>query len=95
MFGLIVAVDELALLSGPGKGSVVMRVAEGERLVGAALALGPNDAITVETEKGKTLAIAASKIAGPRGTQGEPVARRDRFIRVVPPAVVVPTLEVS
>lgn len=94
-WALSVAVEELALLSGPGKGSVVMRVAEGERLVGAALALGPNDTITVETEKGKTLEIAASKIDGPRGTQGEPVARRDRFARVVPPAVVVPTLEVS
>ncbi|WP_433926022.1 DNA topoisomerase (ATP-hydrolyzing) subunit A [Sorangium cellulosum] len=94
-WALSVAVEELALLSGPGKGSVVMRVAEGERLVGAALALGPNDTITVETEKGKALEIAASKIAGPRGTQGEPVARRDRFARVVPPAVVVPTLEVS
>ena len=48
-YALSVAVDELALLSGPGKGSPVMRVTEGERLVGAALALGRNDTITVET----------------------------------------------
>jgi DNA gyrase subunit A len=90
-----VAVEELALLSGPGKGSTVMRVAEGERLVGAGLALAANDTIAVETEKGKTVEITAKSIAGQRGASGEQVLKRDRFTRTVPPPVVVPTLEVS
>jgi DNA gyrase subunit A len=90
-----VAVEELALLSGPGKGSIVMKIEEGERLVGAALALGPRDAIAVETEKGKLMDIHADKIMGSRAARGQPIVKRDRFARVVPPPVVAPTLEVS
>ena len=90
-----VPVGELPLLSGPGKGSTLMRVEEGERLVGAALALGPSDTITVETEKGKAVDLSAAKIAGTRGGKGHAIVRRDRFARVVPPPVMTPTLEVS
>jgi DNA gyrase subunit A len=90
-----VPVEELALLSGPGKGSMVMKIDEGERLIGAALALGPRDVITVETEKGKVMDIVADKIAGARAARGQPIVKRDRFARVVPPPVVAPTLEVS
>jgi len=90
-----VAVDELPLLSGPGKGSILMKIEEGERLLGAALALGPRDVITVETEKGKPMDLGADKIAGARGSKGQQIVKRDRFARVVPPPVVAPTLEVS
>ena len=89
-----VRVEELPVLSGPGKGSILMKIDEGERLLGAALALEPRDSIAVETEKGKLIELQANKIAGSRGGLGH-AKRGERYARVVPPPVVVPTLEVS
>jgi DNA gyrase subunit A len=89
-----VPVDEIGLLAGVGKGSQVMKVSEGERLVGAVLALGPRDAITVETEKGKTLEIELKQVKGSRGDKGQR-SKKERFARVVLPAPITPTLEVS
>ncbi|MCC6558378.1 MAG: DNA topoisomerase IV subunit A [Polyangiaceae bacterium] len=90
-----VPVGEIPVLSGPGKGSIVMKIEDGERLLGAALALGPRDTISVETEKGKVMELQAEKIMGSRGGRGHPIVKRDRFARVIPPPVVAPTLEVS
>jgi DNA gyrase subunit A len=90
-----VPVDEVAILGGAGKGSMLVKVAEGERVVGAVLALGKRDTITVETEKGKQIDLTSDRIAGSRGGRGDAIVKRDRFARVVLPAVVVPSLEVT
>jgi DNA gyrase subunit A len=90
-----VSVGEIGMLSGPGKGSMVIKVDEGERVLGAVLALGPRDVITVETDKGKTLELTRDKILGTRGGKGEAIVKRDRFARVVLPPIVAPSLEVT
>jgi DNA gyrase/topoisomerase IV subunit A len=90
-----VAVEEIPALAGAGKGAIVMDVAEGERLVGAALALSDTDRVTLETDKGKEKDVKLSEVIGRRANKGTPIVKRDRFARLVPPPVVVPTLEVS
>ncbi len=87
-----VPVEELAVLSGAGKGSMVIKVDEGERVLGAVLAVKGRDTIVVETEKGKTHELTADRIAGTRGNVGDAIVKRDRFVRVVLPPVAPPSL---
>jgi DNA gyrase subunit A len=91
-----VKLDEVAMLSGSGKGSMVMKIDEGERLIGAALVESSEERTIVETEKGQERTFVASAVMGARGSRGRPSDyKRDRFVRIIlsPPAV--PTLEVS
>ena len=90
-----VAVSEIPALAGAGKGVIVMALEGEERLVGAALALGPGDRVTFETDKGKTKEVRLSEVLGRRANRGVPIVKRDRFVRLVPPPVVLPTLEVT
>ncbi|HVY46935.1 MAG TPA: DNA topoisomerase IV subunit A, partial [Minicystis sp.] len=90
-----VKVDEIAVLSGAGKGAMVIKVHEGERVVGAGLALAARDTVTIETEKGKTMDVTLQSVLGSRADRGSQLVKRDRFVRVVPPPVVAPSLEVS
>jgi DNA gyrase subunit A len=90
-----VPVAEIPALAGAGKGVIVMALEDGERLVGAAPALAASDRITVETEKGKAKEIRLSEVLGRRANKGTPIVKRDRFTRLAPPVLVVPTLEVS
>jgi len=90
-----VKLAEIAVLSGVGKGAMVMKVSEGERLVGAVLALGPRDTITVETEKGKELSYTRKDVEGSRAGRGDLKVKRDRFARVIVPPPIVPSLEVT
>ena len=76
-------------------GVIVMDLEEGERLVGVGLALAASDRITVETDKGKSKEVRLVEVQGRRGNKGAAIVKRDRFTRVTPPALVVPTLEVS
>ncbi|MFT3769953.1 MAG: DNA topoisomerase IV subunit A [Minicystis sp.] len=86
---------EIPALAGAGKGAIVMDVDEGERLVGATLALSEDDKVTIETEKGKPKDVRVSEVLGHRANKGTAIVKRDRFTRIVPPALVVPSLEVS
>ena len=90
-----VKVAEIGVLSGAGKGAMVIKLEEGERLVGAAPALAASDRITVETEKGKTMDETLQSVLGSRADKGSQLVKRDRFARLVPPPVVAPTLEVT
>ncbi|HZF56254.1 MAG TPA: DNA topoisomerase IV subunit A [Polyangiaceae bacterium] len=91
-----VPLEEVAMLSGSGKGSMVMKIDEGERVIGAALAYDERDRITIETEKGQERSMAASAILGSRGGRGKPPDfKRDRFARLVVPPPSVPSLEES
>jgi DNA gyrase subunit A len=91
-----VRLDDIAMLSGSGKGSMVMKIDEGERLVGAILAMSEGDRMTVETEKGVERTFVAASILGTRGARGRPSDfKRDRFARVLTPPPAVPSLEVS
>jgi DNA gyrase subunit A len=91
---LAVPSSDIAALSGAGKGSMIIKVTEGERLVGAAR-LGPHDRLVIETEKGKEKTVTFDKIAGQRAGRGQQIVVRDRFSRIVPEPVMVPSLEGS
>jgi DNA gyrase subunit A len=90
-----VAVSEIAVLSGVGKGAMVMKVDDDERVIGAVLGLGARDDITIETEKGRTLSYTLRDVQGSRAGRGDLKSKRDRFVRVVLPAPPAPTLEVT
>ena len=90
---LAVVAGELALLSAAGKGSMLMKVEDGERVIGAQIALMKRDVISIETEKGKTIDLTFMGLEGTRGGKGTQVVKRDRFARVVLPPPVVPSLE--
>jgi DNA gyrase subunit A len=92
---LAVPVSEIPILAGSGKGSLLIKLEPGERLVGASVCVDRRDVVTVETEKGKGMGIAVADVLGARAAKGSLLVKRDRFARVVPPALVIPTLEVS
>ncbi len=68
-------------------------VDEGERVIGAAVALAKRDVIVVETEKGKTLELSYQALEGSRADKGHAIVKRDRFAKVVVPPPVIPSLE--
>jgi DNA gyrase subunit A len=90
-----VKVDEIAVLSSAGKGSMVIKVNEGERVIGAAIAFAARDAVTLETEKGKTMDVTLQSVLGSRADKGQQLVKRDRFVRLVPAPVTAPSLEVE
>ncbi len=90
-----VPVEEIPALAGAGKGAIVMDVEEGERLVGATVALSEEEKVTLETDKGKEKPVRVSEVLGHRANKGTAVVKRDRFTRIVPAPLVVPTLEVT
>jgi DNA gyrase subunit A len=90
-----VKVEELALLSGVGKGSMLMKVDEDARVIGAMIALAPNDQLVVETTGGKEMSITLKSVLGKRGQVGSALVKRSGFGRVILPTPTVPPLEVN
>ena len=88
-----VAVDLVPVLSGAGKGSILMKIDEGDRLLGAVVASQSDDTLVVETEKGKRHELSRDKILGSRADRGGQIVKRDRFARIVPPPVAMPVLD--
>jgi DNA gyrase subunit A len=90
-----VPVKELALLSGVGKGSMLMKVDDDARVLGAIIALAPNDSIVAETGRGKETSITYKSVLGKRAQAGTAIVRRDGFARVVLPPPTIAPLEVN
>ncbi len=86
-----VEVSELALLSGAGKGSMVIKVDEKARVVGAVLAPDGRGKLVVENEKGKEISFTAQSILGSRAGRG--TSKRDGFVKVLTGTPEVPSLE--
>jgi DNA gyrase subunit A len=90
-FALRVPIDEIAVLSGAGKGSIVIKVDEGERIVGALL--DDRDFFELETEKGKIVRETVNKVSGVRGEYGRQITgKKDRVIRLLVPPIATPNL---
>ncbi len=88
-YALGVAADEIAVLSSAGKGTILMKIDEGERLVGAVL--DDREIIQVETEKGKMLNPLVEGLQGARGEYGRQITgKKERVVRMVPPPVATP-----
>jgi len=90
-----VKVDDVAILSGVGKGAMLIKVDDDSKVVGAVLALSARDVITAETPKGKTHDITLQSVLGKRADRGSIIAKRDGFARIVPPAPQIPSLETN
>jgi DNA gyrase subunit A len=90
-----VPVKELALLSGVGKGSMLMKVDDDARVIGAVMALAPNDSIVVETTGGKEMSITYRSVLGKRAQAGSALVRRSGFAKLVPQQPTIPPLEVN
>jgi len=90
-----VKVDDIAILSGAGKGAMLIKVDDDAKVLGAVLALSARDVITAETPKGKTHDITLQSVLGKRADRGTAVVRRDGFARIVLPAPQSPSLETN
>jgi DNA gyrase subunit A len=90
-----VAVSELALLSGAGKGSMLIKLDEDSRVVGAQIVLSARDSVAAETSKGKTVDMTYRSVLGKRAQSGQRIITRDTFARILAQPVPVPTLEAN
>ncbi len=87
---MLCAVDEVNFLSGPGKGVILMKVADEDRVLGFVASKGDRDLLTVETSRGAEQNVSTAKyeVTG-RGGKGRELLQRGQFTRIVPvPAVV-------
>jgi len=83
--------DEVPVLSGPGKGVYGIRLADDDRVVGAAL-FGKDEkraVLTLENGKGTPYTVTRRYDVVGRGGKGFEMIKRDRFVRAVPPEVVL------
>jgi DNA gyrase subunit A len=74
---LLTSVEEVNFLSGPGKGVVLMKLSEEDRLIGVKAARGDHDAIRVRTSLGGEQRISPSRYeTSSRGGRGREVIKR-------------------
>ncbi len=83
--------DEVPVLAGPGKGVIGIRLAEDDRVLGATL-FGRDEkraALTLENSKGTAHTVTRRHDVVGRGGKGFELIKRDRFVKVVPPEIVL------
>jgi DNA gyrase subunit A len=78
--------DEVNFLSGPGRGVILIKLGEGDRVLGFIASKGDRDLMTVETSRGaeQTISTAKYEVTG-RGGKGRELLQRGQFTRVVWP----------
>jgi DNA gyrase subunit A len=84
---------EINFLSGPGRGVILIKVQDDDRVIGAIASSGDRDLMTVETSRGseQTISTAKYEVTG-RGGKGRELMQRGGFTRVLPGEVVLPEL---
>ncbi len=81
---------EVNFLAGPGKGVILIKVGDDDRVLGFVASKGDRDLMNVETSRGaeQTVSTAKYEVTG-RGGKGRELMQRGQFTRVIPaPAVV-------
>jgi DNA gyrase subunit A len=89
---ILCKVDEVNLLSGPGRGVILIKLTSGDdRVLGFTASRGDRDLLTVETSRGasQTISTAKYEVTG-RGGKGRELLQRGEFVRVVPPDIQAP-----
>ena len=91
---MLAKADEINFLSGPGRGVILIKLADDDKVIGAIVSSGDRDLLTVETTRGGEQTISTTKyeITG-RGGKGRELMQRGGFTRVVPNEVAVPVIE--
>jgi DNA gyrase subunit A len=89
--GILCKADEVNFLAGPGKGVLLIKLAEDDRVLGAIASTGDRDLLTVETTRGgeQTISTGKYEVTG-RGGKGRELLQRGGFARVLWPAPEAP-----
>ena len=82
--------SEVNFLAGPGKGVILIKIGDDDRVLGFVASTGDRDLLTVETSRGaeQTVSTAKYEVTG-RGGKGRELLQRGQFTRVVPSAAVL------
>ena len=93
---MLAKADEINFLSGPGRGVILIKLGDDDKVIGAIVSSGDRDLLTVETTRGseQTISTAKYEVTG-RGGKGKELMQRGGFTRVVPNEVAVPAIEGS
>ncbi len=84
--GLLCKAGEVNFLSGPGRGVILIKLGDDDRVLGFIASSGDRDWLTVETTRGAEQAISTAKydVKG-RGGKGRELLQRGQFTRVIWP----------
>jgi DNA gyrase subunit A len=84
--GILCTAEEVNYLSGPGKGVILIKLGDDDRVLGAIASTGDRDLLTVETTRGaeQTISTAKYEVTG-RGGKGRELLQRGGFTRVLWP----------
>jgi DNA gyrase subunit A len=75
-------------LSGPGKGVILIKLGDEDRVLGFIASTGDRDIMRVETSRGAEQTISTTKYeVTRRGGKGRELLQRGQFTRVIPPDV--------
>jgi DNA gyrase subunit A len=90
---MLCAAEEVNFLSGPGRGVILIKVQDDDRVIGALASTGDRNLMTVETSRGgeQTISTAKYEVTG-RGGKGRELMQRGGFTRVIPGEVPLPVL---
>jgi DNA gyrase subunit A len=82
--GLLCRADEVNYLSGPGKGVILIKLNDDDKVLGFIASTGDRDLLTVETSRGAEQTISTTKyeVTG-RGGKGRELLQRGQFTRVI------------
>ena len=89
--GLLCRADEINFLSGPGRGVILIKLGEDDRVLGFIASTGDRDLLTVETSRGAEQTISTGKygVTG-RGGKGRELLQRGQFTRILWPTPDIP-----
>jgi DNA gyrase subunit A len=91
---MLAKAEEINFLGGPGRGVILIKLNDDDKVIGAIVSTGDRDLLTVETTRGGEQTISTTKyeITG-RGGKGRELLQRGGFTRVIPGEVAAPTIE--
>ena len=89
--GILCKAEEINFLSGPGKGVLLIKLGEDDRVLGFVASSSDRDLLTVETSRGaeQTISTAKYEVTG-RGGKGRELLQRGQFTRVIWPTPEAP-----
>ena len=89
--GILCQAEDVNFLAGPGKGVLLIKLAEDDKVIGAIASAGDRDLLTVETTRGgeQTISTAKYEVTG-RGGKGRELLQRGGFARVLWPTPEAP-----
>ena len=90
---MLTKAEEVNFLSGPGRGVILIKLSDNDRVLGFIASKGDRDLLTVETTRGAEQTISTTKyeVTG-RGGKGRELLQRGGFTRVIPNAPEIPPL---